>query len=63
MARWSNLEDTASYFATTPRQLRSMVFDGRLPKRKIGGRLIFDLDEIEAIVRPEPAKRAKRSAA
>lgn len=48
MARWADLPTTAEYFGVKPRLLRAMVFDGRLPKRKLGGRLLFDLDSIEA---------------
>jgi hypothetical protein len=34
----------------TERWVRSMVADGRLPKRKVGGRLLFHLDDLAQLV-------------
>lgn len=35
----------------TERWVRSMVFDGRLPRRKVGGRLLFHLDDLAPLTR------------
>lgn len=47
MARWADLAATADYLATSERHMRRLVYERRVPFTKLGGKVRFDLDEID----------------
>jgi len=51
MTRWADLETTVNHLATTERQIRRLVHERRIPFHKLGGKLRFDLDEVDAFVK------------
>lgn len=42
------VEEVAAYLATTPGQIRNLVYEKRIPYRKVGSRLLFRRISIDA---------------
>lgn len=45
--RYTDIEGIAEHLALTVRHVRRMVLERRIPHRKVGGRLRFDIDEVD----------------
>lgn len=46
--RWADLEATAAYLDDSVRHIRELVARRRIPHTKLGAKLRFDLDQIDA---------------
>lgn len=47
MARWADLPAAAEHLATSERHMRRLVYERRIPFSKLGGKVRFDLDELD----------------
>lgn len=47
MARWADIPVAAAHLATSERHLRRLVYERRVPFTKLGGKVRFDLDELD----------------
>jgi excisionase family DNA binding protein len=57
--RWAAQAEAADYLDITPKTLRRMVATGQVTGYRMGPRLIrFDLDELDALMRPIPTTKA-----
>ena len=46
LPRFLRVDEVADFIRCKKRTIYDMVEQGRIPHRKVGGRLLFDLDEI-----------------
>ena len=52
MARWAGIEQLSEYLnGKSVHTLRKMVQQGRLPHYRLGRQLLFDLDEVDELIR------------
>ena len=59
LRRWAAQDEAADYLGIDPKTLRRMVAKGQVTGYRIGPRLIrFDLEELDALMRPIPATKA-----
>lgn len=49
--KWLNLKQAAEYLGTTPRAIEAYVLKGKLSCYKPFGRLLFDVVELETVVK------------
>lgn len=47
VTRWADIVSAADHLATTERHLRRLVYERRIPFTKLGGKVRFDLDEVD----------------
>jgi excisionase family DNA binding protein len=59
LRRWAAQAEAAEYLGIDPKTLRRMVAKGQVTGYRMGPRLIrFDLDELDALMRPIPTTKA-----
>jgi len=51
MANWLTVHELSGYLKRSPGAIRNLVLRRKIPFRKPAGRLLFDLDEIDAWVK------------
>ena len=55
--KWGGTRKAAEHLDTTRSAIRNRVARGQLPYRKLGGRLMFDLDELDQLLENGPGRR------
>jgi excisionase family DNA binding protein len=61
--RYTGVEGIAEYLSLTVRHVRRLVLERRIPHRKVGSLLRFDIDEVDAwmdTLRRGPEPQARR---
>jgi excisionase family DNA binding protein len=53
--RWATKTETADYVKQSPRTLDQWRREGRLKAYRVGGHVLFDLDEVDAAITARPA--------
>ena len=59
--RWADLYQTAEYLAVPVSRVRNWSRFGRFPSYRLGGRLYFDLAEVDDVIASTPARPAVAS--
>ena len=52
-ARWVDITEAAEHLATTVRHMRRLVHERRVPFHHLGGKVRFDLDELDSWMRQD----------
>src|SRR5436305_8370428 len=52
-SRYTDVRGIAAHLAITERHVRRLVLEHRIPRRKIGNLLRFDIDEVDCSSRPD----------
>jgi hypothetical protein len=55
--KWVGAKKAAVHLDTTASGVRNRVARSQLPYRKLGGRLMFDLDELDRLLENSPGRR------
>jgi hypothetical protein len=55
--KWGGTRKAADHLDTTCSSIRNRVARGQLPYRKLGGRLMFDLDELDQLLENGPGRK------
>ena len=55
--KWVGTEKAAQHIDTTRSGIRNRVARGQIPYRKLGGRLMFDLDELDQLLENGPGRK------
>jgi len=65
LRRYTDIDGIAAYLSISVRHVRRLVLERRIPHRKIGSRLRFDIDEVDDWMNslrrgPDPTTWARR---
>ena len=55
--KWVGAQKAADHLGTTCSSIRNRVARGQIPYRKLGGRLRFDLNELDQLLENGPERR------